>query len=192
MSAPVALSNEISLSLVLLGVSPVLAGIVQKTKKTKKHSNQTTASGNGSASNQAKMSGKFRVISLKVNANPAGDIDFPTDPDAPITPARREKWNGKGFATLILEALRAATSTDNTLTTKQITAYIEEYRLTTDMKSPALRQTIRASILKHCYPKPKGLWTHIRENGKRCGAYKLLPDGFAADAIVSEDDEDGM
>jgi hypothetical protein len=203
MSAPVALLNKMPPSPVLLSVSLVRAasdplthkvdGKVKKTKKTKKPSNKTTASGNGCASNQAKMSGKFRVINRKVNANPAEDIDFSsTDPDAPIAPARREKWNGKGFATLILEALRAATSTDNMLTTKQITAYIEEYRLTTDMKFPALPQTIRASILKHCYPTPKGLWTHMRENGKRCGVYKLLPDGLAADAIVSEDDEEGM
>lgn len=82
------------------------------------------------------------------------------------------------------------------LTTNQITAYIEKYRLTTDMKFPALPQTIRAAVMNKSRHQRKdgswvhGLWVHCPDPGKRTGPYKLLPEGLAADAVVDEEDEE--
>lgn len=80
------------------------------------------------------------------------------------------------------------------LTVDQISAHVEEYRLTTEMKLPALPQTIRAVVHeyrrrtedKKFFP---GLWLHCPYPGKRTGPYKLLPAGYEADANEKEGEE---
>lgn len=159
--------------------------VASKASKATKASSTTTVSGSSSGSNWAKISAKARALNPDETTDPTDPDSASTDPDAP-TPIRREKWKGKSFASLALEALRSATAQNHMLTINQITAHVEEYRLTTDMELPALPQTIRAAVMRNCRrpKKPDGLWVHVPDEGKRTGRYRLLPEGFAEDAVV--------
>jgi hypothetical protein len=193
MSAPTGSTIKVSLRVVKLRAGPLRAAsnpiiptAARKTKKGKEGSKIATASDERSTRRKANTSQESKAIRPKDDIN-SENSDSYTDSDAPV--ARRKKWSGKPIAILILEALRAAKSTKYTLRIAQVKDYIEKYRLTTDMEHPAHSQTIRTNLLKNCHPKnPKGLWEHLVPPGERTGPYRLLPAGFAADAVVPEDD----
>lgn len=170
------------------------AGAKIRASKAEKANNVTIASGSSSPSNWARISSNARARNLEEPTDPSDSASTDTeDPaPAPAQPKPRKKWCGRSFASLALEALRSATAENHILTINQITAYVEKYRLTTDMTEPALRQTVRSAVMRNCKRIKKdgtrvnGLLLHVSDPGKRTGKYKLLPEGFAADAAVVE------